>query len=159
MCVVSVTAQATSTEVWLYRNREAREAVIAFRGTSNPQDMATDASLSLSAFSPGDRRVGPIYFACRQPFAVHAAMHDTTGITDAPLCLSAFSPGNRRVWPYPSAMHASACRTRSLTHRLHATACRTRSPVHCMHATSDFLPYMLYMHDKRAVQRLHDPYI
>ena len=47
--------QATSTEVWLYRNREAREAVIAFRGTSNPQDMMTDASLSLSAFSPGDR--------------------------------------------------------------------------------------------------------
>ena len=41
--------------MWLYRNREAREAVIAFRGTSNPQDMMTDASLSLSAFSPGDR--------------------------------------------------------------------------------------------------------
>lgn len=57
-------AQATSTEVWLYRNREAREAVIAFRGTSNPQDFITDASLSLSAFSPGNRRVAFLLHAC-----------------------------------------------------------------------------------------------
>ena len=52
---VYVRGQATSTEVWMYRNRETREAVIAFRGTSNVQDMMTDSSLALSAFSPGNR--------------------------------------------------------------------------------------------------------
>lgn len=51
----SVVLQATSTEVWIYRNSSLREAVVAFRGTSNPQDMMTDASLALSAFSPGHR--------------------------------------------------------------------------------------------------------
>jgi hypothetical protein len=45
--------QATSTEVWIYRNDALREAVVAFRGTSNLQDMMVDAALALSAFSPG----------------------------------------------------------------------------------------------------------
>lgn len=44
--------------MWIYRNQQTREAVIAFRGTSNPQDMMTDAALAMSAFSPGHRSGG-----------------------------------------------------------------------------------------------------
>ena len=51
-------AQATSTEVWIYRNEQTKEAVIAFRGTSNPKDMMTDAALAMSAFSVGHRSSG-----------------------------------------------------------------------------------------------------
>ena len=29
--------QATSTEAWIYRNNTTREAVVSFRGTSDPQ--------------------------------------------------------------------------------------------------------------------------
>ena len=47
--------QATSTEAWIYRNRASREAIVSFRGTSDPQDMMTDACMALAAFSPGDR--------------------------------------------------------------------------------------------------------
>ncbi len=54
----TIPSQATSTEVWIYRNEKTKEAVIAFRGTSNPQDMMTDAALAMSAFSPGDRQPG-----------------------------------------------------------------------------------------------------
>lgn len=52
---VCCAVQATSTEVWTYRNQKTKEAVISFRGTSNPQDMMTDAALAMSAFSPGHR--------------------------------------------------------------------------------------------------------
>ena len=52
---LSAVAQATSTEAWIYRNRASREAIISFRGTSDPQDMMTDACMALAAFSPGDR--------------------------------------------------------------------------------------------------------
>ena len=48
-------AQATSTEAWIYRNRGTREAIVSFRGTSDPQDMMTDACMALAAFSPGQR--------------------------------------------------------------------------------------------------------
>ncbi len=47
--------QATSTEAWIYRNNKSREAIVSFRGTSDPKDMMTDAAMSLSAFSPGQR--------------------------------------------------------------------------------------------------------
>ena len=47
--------QASSTEVWIYRNNSTREAIVSFRGTSDPKDMLTDAAMSLSAFSPGQR--------------------------------------------------------------------------------------------------------
>ncbi|EIE18845.1 alpha/beta-hydrolase [Coccomyxa subellipsoidea C-169] len=56
--VAFILNRATSTEVWIYRNQQTREAVIAFRGTSNPQDMMTDAALAMSAFSPGHRSGG-----------------------------------------------------------------------------------------------------
>ena len=52
---LSAAAQATSTEAWIYRNRASREAIVSFRGTSDPQDMMTDACMALAAFSPGDR--------------------------------------------------------------------------------------------------------
>ena len=52
---LSAVAQATSTEAWIYRNRASREAIVSFRGTSDPQDMMTDACMALAAFSPGDR--------------------------------------------------------------------------------------------------------
>ena len=47
--------QATSTEAWIYRNNSTREAIVSFRGTSDPKDMMTDAAMSLAAFSPGQR--------------------------------------------------------------------------------------------------------
>ena len=47
--------QATSTEAWIYRNRASQEAIVSFRGTSDPQDMMTDACMALAAFSPGQR--------------------------------------------------------------------------------------------------------
>ena len=68
----SLPVQTTSTEAWIYRNGETREAVIAFRGTSNPQDMMTDASLSLSTFSPGDRSGPPC--ATIRMVCLHAGM-------------------------------------------------------------------------------------
>eukprot|EP00884_Botryococcus_braunii_P017013 jgi/Botrbrau1/3996/Bobra.0016s0008.1 len=43
------------TEAWVYRNKEKKEAVFAFRGTSSPQDMVTDSAFVLAAYSPGDR--------------------------------------------------------------------------------------------------------
>ena len=55
MLMYASTVQATSTEVWIYRNRAAREAIVSFRGTSEPQDMLTDACMALAAFSPGQR--------------------------------------------------------------------------------------------------------
>ena len=36
-------AQATSTEVWIYRNQATREAIVSFRGTSDPQVAAPAA--------------------------------------------------------------------------------------------------------------------
>ncbi|BDA48953.1 probable phospholipase A1 EG1, chloroplastic/mitochondrial at C-terminar half [Coccomyxa sp. Obi] len=68
--VAFVLNRATSTEVWIYRNEKTKEAVIAFRGTSNPQDMMTDAALAMSAFSPGDRQPG------RAPDEVAAELSD-----------------------------------------------------------------------------------
>ncbi len=47
--------QAADTEVWVYRNKDKREAVFAFRGTSSPQDMMTDSAFTLAAYCPGDR--------------------------------------------------------------------------------------------------------
>ncbi|KAK9918553.1 hypothetical protein WJX75_004940 [Coccomyxa subellipsoidea] len=69
--VAFILNRATSTEVWIYRNEQTKEAVIAFRGTSNPKDMMTDAALAMSAFSVGHRSSGS-----RSPDDVAAELSD-----------------------------------------------------------------------------------
>ncbi|KAK9818196.1 hypothetical protein WJX72_008645 [[Myrmecia] bisecta] len=53
--VAYIMNEEADSEVWVYRNKEERQAVVAFRGTSSPRDMLTDMTLDMAAFNPGHR--------------------------------------------------------------------------------------------------------
>lgn len=62
----------------MYRNKDKREAVFAFRGTSSPQDMLTDTAFTLAAYCPGDRPPS------RSPEEVAAEIADED-VTEGPM--------------------------------------------------------------------------